>query len=140
MKQGDKVMIYSKPLTREEPEGEAILVKQLEGYDGNQPLRRWKVKFTGEGEPEVYRFILPEVGQSIEEFVIDNLFKEKSTNGSMTKEVFTQTVLEFLEELEKSRCTPTSELIKTLSLRSPSKDSNATVMDRIWDAIEMKND
>lgn len=56
MKKGDIVTIYQDPLTKQEVEGQARLVKFIN--DGGE-FECWKVKFlnAGAGEPLVYRFI-----------------------------------------------------------------------------------
>ena len=54
MKRGDKVMIYQDPLTQENPEGEAILVRCVES---GAPVERWRVAF-GNDDPIVERKIL----------------------------------------------------------------------------------
>lgn len=48
MKKGDKIKIYQKPITQEDFEGEAILVKCLNpnmGKYSGKILQRWDVKF-----------------------------------------------------------------------------------------------
>ncbi len=60
---GDTVMIYEKPLTEEQPEGEAILVEQLSTsrheYSKGRELQQWTVVFDDNIEAEAYtRFIL----------------------------------------------------------------------------------
>lgn len=56
LKEKQEVIIYLDPLTREEPEGPAILIKKIEGdygvYEGH-PVGRWQVRFT-DGESRLY--------------------------------------------------------------------------------------
>ena len=42
MKSGDVVTIYEKPITKEQPEGEAVLIKKLSEHRGKE---YWEIKF-----------------------------------------------------------------------------------------------
>ena len=56
MEKGDKVKIYQKPLTEEDFEGKAILIKHLSDASyGNIFVENWKVRF--ENGDEVLRAI-----------------------------------------------------------------------------------
>ena len=50
MRKGDVVKIYQDPLTKQQPEGEAKLIKRL-GYGENKlpKVERWEVKFLSDG-------------------------------------------------------------------------------------------
>ncbi len=50
MKKGAVVMIYSKPLTLEKPEGKATLVKRItKGEHPNAACDYWQVRFISDG-------------------------------------------------------------------------------------------
>lgn len=51
MKKGDRVMIYEDPITRQHPEGPAILIKKIEGD-------YWKVSFINEPGKTYERTVL----------------------------------------------------------------------------------
>jgi hypothetical protein len=51
---GDKVTVYFDPLTEQDREGIATLVKEVQaniGRHNGRILKRWKVKFRGETHP-----------------------------------------------------------------------------------------
>jgi len=50
MKKHTKVIIYHDPITRQEPEGKALLLRKVsdEGSWEGKKLERWKVCFEGE--------------------------------------------------------------------------------------------
>ena len=49
MKKGDRVKIYQKPLTEEDFEGEAVLVKRMLTNKWNR-TENWQVKFKNDDE------------------------------------------------------------------------------------------
>ena len=59
MKVGDKVIVYSKPLTHDQPEGEARLIKRLRADGGIKDFSYWKVEFTEEPGTTYSRWIYP---------------------------------------------------------------------------------
>lgn len=56
MKRGDTVTIYEDPITREKPEGQAVLLKRIDSADSD--MERWRVQFKGDLEMVVERDIL----------------------------------------------------------------------------------
>ena len=57
MNKGQKVKIYQKPITKENLEGEAILIEKCLSNEINN-TEIWQVKFPGENETTVIRTIL----------------------------------------------------------------------------------
>jgi hypothetical protein len=60
MKPGDKVMIYQRPITQEDPEGKAKLIEQI-GEDVGDGLTMWLVKFPDEESTYVRTIYTPPV-------------------------------------------------------------------------------
>ena len=48
LKKGDRVIIYAKPITNEEPEGEAILLSPYNKDMGTCGFQLWNVKFVSD--------------------------------------------------------------------------------------------
>ena len=58
MKQGQRVMIYQDPATKQKPEGYAILLKRISEMESDPGMQYWLVKFDQDEETEPYhRFI-----------------------------------------------------------------------------------
>ena len=45
MKTGQTVTVYQKPLTKEQPEGKAKLLKRIADSRDSETVENWKVKF-----------------------------------------------------------------------------------------------
>ena len=52
MKVGEIVMIYEDPITRQKPEGKAVLLRKI--ADMGDSLERWAVRFEGDGADSIY--------------------------------------------------------------------------------------
>lgn len=49
MKKGQKVKVYQKPLSKEDFEGEAILLRKMESNRDDDVLQNWEVRFESDG-------------------------------------------------------------------------------------------
>lgn len=58
-KKGDMVTIYAKPLTHEQPEGEARLIKYLGVDAGFRYFKYWEVEFINEPGVLFSRWVYP---------------------------------------------------------------------------------
>ena len=56
---GEVVTIYAKPLTHDQPEGEAKLIKYLQGDRGIKNFKLWDVEFIGEYGVVYQRWVYP---------------------------------------------------------------------------------
>jgi len=64
MIKGDEIIIYEDPITKQKPEGEAVLIKKLGtcGFWEGKELQRWEVRFiAGDWTKTFERAILKEV-------------------------------------------------------------------------------
>lgn len=58
-KQGDVITIYAKPLTHDQPEGRAKLVKLLQANSGTADFKFWEVEFIEEPGTNYQRWVYP---------------------------------------------------------------------------------
>lgn len=49
MKKGQKVKVYQKPLSKEDFEGEATLLRKMESNRDDDVLQNWEVRFESDG-------------------------------------------------------------------------------------------
>ncbi len=59
MKPGDTTIVYANPLTHDQPEGEAKLIKRLRVDEGIKDFAFWEVEFTEEPSSIYERWIYP---------------------------------------------------------------------------------
>ena len=62
MKKNDVISIYQAPLTEEDYEGEAVLIKKVaaNGFFNGRELETWEVLFIGDEAPVMRRILRPE--------------------------------------------------------------------------------